>query len=318
MNLVRLERLVKRYGDLMALDHMELDIRAGEILGLLGPNGAGKTTLIHALTGLIAVDSGTIELFGHAMRPGKLEPKRHFGLVTQELTLFYDLTARENLAFFGGIYGLKGKALQKRVERTLQLVGLEERADQFPGKFSGGMQRRLNIAAALVHEPRLLIMDEPTVGIDPQSRSYILDTVRELNRQGTTVLYTTHYMEEVQALASRIVIMDDGHAIANGTVDELIARIQLEEKLQMEVSEPTEQLIEQLQAIGGVKQVKQEGRRLLVSIRPGADVLEPLLAAARTYGGGVRYVNADKPTLEDIFLTLTGKQLRDGDGGEAE
>lgn len=312
MTIAQMRDIVKRYSNHLALDHVDLDIGEGEILGLLGPNGAGKTTLIHALAGLIGVDSGNITLFGKSQHRNMLDIKRQIGLVTQEITVFEDLTARENLEFFGGIYGLRGTALKERVDETLEFVGLKDRAKQLPHKFSGGMKRRLNIACALTHQPKLLIMDEPTVGIDPQSRNHILESVRKLQRQGTTILYTTHYMEEVQAIASRVVIMDQGHVIAQGTIDELVRNIQHEEKIKLEVAEPTDELLEKLRKIDGVKQVTQEGSQLIIISRVGSGNLDRALSIAKS-AGGVQSVSAEKPTLEDVFLTLTGKQLRDGE-----
>ncbi|WP_026477414.1 ABC transporter ATP-binding protein [Alkaliphilus transvaalensis] len=311
MAIAHMKNIVKRYGANLVLDHVDLDIAEGEILGLLGPNGAGKTTLIHALAGLISIDTGDIQIFNKQQKSNLMDIKRQIGLVTQDITIFGDLTARENLEFFGGIYGLRGKELKERVDETLRFVGLTEYSGKLPTKFSGGMMRRLNIACALVHRPKFLIMDEPTVGIDPQSRNHILETVRKLNRQGTTILYTTHYMEEVQAIASRVVIMDQGHVIAQGTIEELVEKIQHEEKIKLEVMEPTEALLEKLRRIDGVKDVSLRGKEILIISRVGAGNLDRALSVAKE-AGGVRSVNAEKPTLEDVFLTLTGKSLRDG------
>lgn len=314
MAIAYMKNIVKRYGTQLALDNVDLDIGNGEILGLLGPNGAGKTTLIYSLAGLIGIDSGEIQLFDKTQKGHMIEIKRQIGLVTQEISIFDDLTARENLEFFGGIYGLKGKALKDRVDETLEFVGLSEYGKRLPTKFSGGMQRRLNIACALVHRPKFLIMDEPTVGIDPQSRNHILETVRRLNGQGTTILYTTHYIEEIQAISSRVVIMDQGHVIAQGTIDELVEKIQHEEKIKLEVAEPSEMLLEKLRNLVGVKQVAQIGRQIQIISRVGSGNLDRALSIAKD-AGGVRSVSAEKPTLEDVFLTLTGKQLRDGEEG---
>jgi ABC-2 type transport system ATP-binding protein len=304
--------VVKRYGSTIALDHVDLELQKGEILGLLGPNGAGKTTAIHALVGLLPVDGGAIELFEQRQHTGAMDLRRRVGLVTQEITIFEDLTARENLQFFAGLYGIKGPVRSDRIRETLEFVGLTEHADKLTRKFSGGMKRRLNIACALTHKPELLVMDEPTVGIDPQSRNHIIESVRALRDAGTTILYTTHYMEEAQAIASRIVIMDLGHVIAQGTVDELIERIQYEERVLLEVGDPSPRLIEVLRRIAGVKEVRAQGARLTIVSQAGAGNLDRVLACAQS-AGGVRSVTAEKPSLEDVFLALTGKSLRDGE-----
>jgi ABC-2 type transport system ATP-binding protein len=306
-----LRDVVKRFGSTLALDHVDFEIRRGEILGLLGPNGAGKTTAIRALAGLIGIDSGSVEVFGVPQRPGFMELKRRIGLVTQEITIFEDLSARENLQFFGGLYGLRGQELKDRIAETLAFVGLAENADKRVKKHSGGMKRRLNVACALTHRPELLIMDEPTVGIDPQSRNHILEQVRALSANGTTIVYTSHYMEEVQAIASRVLIMDQGHIIAGGTVDELVARIPYEEHVTIEVGEPTPSVVEGIGRIAGVKQVTREGAVLRIVSGAGSKNLDRIITAAQA-AGGVRAIRSDKPTLEDVFLTLTGKKLRDG------
>ncbi len=311
MLVVDMKKIVKRYSSKLALDLVDLEIAEGEILGLLGPNGAGKTTLIHTLAGLIGIDSGDITVFGMEQQKNIMAIKRQIGLVTQEITIYPDLTAQENLEFFGGVYGLKGQTLKERVAATLAFVGLSEQAKNYPYTFSGGMQRRLNIACALVHRPKFLIMDEPTVGIDPQSRNHILETIRKLNEQGTTILYTTHYMEEVQAIASRVVIMDQGQIIAQGTMEELVKRIQHEEKIKVEVAEPSEELLERLRKLDGVKHVIQKGKEIQIISQAGSGNLDRILSVAKDFGG-IHSIHAEKPTLEDVFLTLTGRKLRDG------
>jgi ABC-2 type transport system ATP-binding protein len=220
--------VVKRYGQNLVLDHVNFDIKKGEIIGLLGPNGAGKTTTIKALMGLIPIDSGEIALFDKKFQDNTGSIKRRIGMVPQEIVVFNDLTARENLNFFGQLYGIKGKQLRESVDEVLDFIGLKEYENAMPKKFSGGMKRRLNIGCALIHKPELLIMDEPTVGIDPQSRNHILESVRKLGEIGTTVIYTTHYMEEVSSLCSRILIMDTGHIVANGSVADLTKRLNFE------------------------------------------------------------------------------------------
>lgn len=316
MAIVEAKDLMKRYGSQVVLDHVTIDIQKGEIVGLVGPNGAGKTTFIHSLVGLIGTDSGEIKVFGKKFKNASNEIKSDLGLVTQELTIFDDLTARENLQFFGGLYGLKGSELKENVERVLEIVGLVDYAKKRPSTFSGGMKRRLNIACALVHQPKFVIMDEPTVGIDPQSRNHIQETVKTLQKQGTTILYTTHYMEELQSIASRIVIMDLGHVIAEGTVKELIRTIQHEEKIFLEMPHATRDFIDEVKSINGVKNVLQDEDELTIVSNVDAQNLNTILKAADRYGG-VKSINSEKPKLEDVFLTLTGKTLRDG-GDEAD
>jgi ABC-2 type transport system ATP-binding protein len=311
MNIASMTDVVKRYGETVALDHTELEVRQGEILGLLGPNGAGKTTAILVLAGLLPADGGAVQLFGRDQRPGVLDLKRRVGIVTQDITIFEDLSAWENLAFFAGLYGVRGRLLAQRITETLAFVGLTEHAHRRPKRFSGGMKRRLNLACALTHRPELLIMDEPTVGIDPQSRNHILESVRALRASGTTILYTSHYMEEVEAIASRVAIMDQGRVIAEGTVDELIDRMQYEEKVAVEVGAPSPGLARELSAIDGVKEVVADGTKLRIVSRAKAGNLDRLIACLQG-AGGVRSITAEKPNLEDVFLTLTGKSLRDG------
>ena len=312
MKIAAMRDVVKRYGSTIALDHVSFELQKGEILGLLGPNGAGKTTAIHALVGLLPIDAGAIELFDQRQHAGAIDLRRRVGLVTQEITIFEDLTARENLQFFAGLYGIKEPVRSQRIRETLEFVGLTEHADKLTKKFSGGMKRRLNIACALTHKPELLVMDEPTVGIDPQSRHHILQSVRALRDAGTTILYTTHYMEEAEAIASRLVIMDMGHVIAQGTVDELTERIQYEERVLLEVGDPSPRLLEDIRRVAGVKDVKAQGARLTIVSQTGSGNLNQLIACAQA-SGGVRSINAEKPTLEDVFLALTGKSLRDGE-----
>ncbi len=310
------QNVVKRYGNVLALDNVDFPIYEGEVLGLLGPNGAGKTTAIRALAGLISIDGGEITLFGERQDVNKLHLKQNLGLVTQEVTVFGELTAAENLRFFGGLYGLRGRFLEERVAHALEFVGLTEHAEGYPRKFSGGMARRLNIACALVHEPKFIIMDEPTVGIDPQSRKHILDSVKRLAEEGTTILYTSHYMEEVQAIASRIVIMDQGHIIADGTLEDLVRRIHHEEIVRVTVHSPAPELSAALRDVQGVKQVTNVGAEYTIVSQPQANNLDRILALAQQYGGVVA-VSAEGTTLEDVFLTLTGKSLRDDEEGRS-
>jgi ABC-2 type transport system ATP-binding protein len=306
-----MENVVKRYGDTTAVDHLMLNIAEGEILGLLGPNGAGKTTAIRILSGLIPADSGNVTMFGEKQTVTNLRTKAQMGLVTQEITVFTDLTAIENLRYFGGLQGLRGEELNANATAVLEFVGLSEHAKKRPGKFSGGMQRRLNIACALVHNPRFLIMDEPTVGIDPQSRNHILESVKKIAKQGTTVLYTSHYMEEVQAICSRISIMDAGRVIADGTLNDLVGRIQHEDRTRFTAVAASDALTADLKAVSGIKSVTVKGNAYEIISTAGSGSLNRTIEIAQRHGG-ITDVSVVKPTLEDVFLTLTGKSLRDG------
>ncbi|MFD0871740.1 MULTISPECIES: ABC transporter ATP-binding protein [Paenibacillus] len=310
MTVASLQGVVVRYGTHVALDYIDLDIQEGEIVGLLGPNGAGKTTLIQTLSGLKTAERGTVALFGQSKHPFSNQNKEKLGLVTQEITVFDELTAKENLQFFAGIYGLKGEEKKKRVEEALEFVGLGDKGNKTPYKFSGGMKRRLNIACALTHRPQFLIMDEPTVGIDPQSRNHILEAVRKLRKDGTTILYTTHYVEEVQAIASRVVIMDQGQIIKEGTVDELVQTVQHEEKVTIEVTEPDRVSMTRIENIAGVRKVEAAGRKVTVISAVGSGNLDRIVSVVKEQAGLIG-IHAEKPNLEDVFLTLTGKQLRD-------
>ncbi|WP_026906698.1 ABC transporter ATP-binding protein [Paucisalibacillus globulus] len=310
MTIASIQGVVKRYGAHLVLDYIDLDIYEGEIIGLLGPNGAGKTTLIQTLTGITSFERGKIEIFGQSKNPFSNQNKERIGLVTQGITVFEELTAKENLQFFAGVYGLRGEEKKKRVEEALEFVGLGDKGNKTPNKFSGGMKRRLNIACALTHRPKLLIMDEPTVGIDPQSRNYILEAVKKLRENGTTILYTTHYMEEVQAIASRVVIMDQGQIIKQGTVDELIQMVQHEEKVKIDVTDSDKVPVNELENIAGVKKVVVSGNQITIISAFDSGNLDRIITLVKEHAG-VLGIQADKPNLEDVFLTLTGKELRD-------
>jgi len=312
--LASMKNVVKRYGNFTALDHLDFDIAEGEILGLLGPNGAGKTTAIRCLCGLIDVDAGDVIVFGERQGINNIEVKRRMGLVTQEMTVFNDLSALENLRYFGGLYGLRGAELSQNVKQVLDYIGLTEHAKKRPSKFSGGMQRRLNIGCALVHKPKLLIMDEPTVGIDPQSRSHILESVKDIAAQGTTVIYTSHYMEEVQAICNRIAIMDSGRVIAGGTIDELVGRVSHEDTVRLTAAVPSDALVDDIRAIAGVKHLTIENGGYVIVSCSGSGNLNRIVEVTMRHGG-VLSISEDKANLEDVFLTLTGRNLRDGDEG---
>jgi len=309
--LVEMKDLVKRYQDVPAVDHVSLEIREGEIFGLLGPNGAGKTTTLNMLIGLTKMDGGSIKIFGKNLEDSAGEIKKQIGIVPQEIAIYEDLTAAENVAFFGRLYGLRGSLLKERIDEALAFAGLEEKKKQYPRKFSGGMKRRLNIACAVMHRPRLIIMDEPTVGIDPQSRKHILDSVLKLHDSGSTVLYTSHYMEEAEELCTRIAIMDQGRIIAQGTKDELKELVSSEERIMIELSAANYTLVEQIKKVSGVRECAIEGKTLTVIAAKNGRIISRLIELITATGSEIISLNVEKITLENVFLTLTGKTLRD-------
>lgn len=315
MALAVMKNVVKRYGDFKALDGLNLSIREGEVLGLLGPNGAGKTTAIRILCGLIKQDGGEVSVFGKEQGLNNKDVKRQMGVVTQELTVFTDLSALDNLRYFGSLYGLRGEELNKNVKRVLEFVELTEHAKKKPGKYSGGMKSRLNIGCALVHRPKLLIMDEPTVGIDPQSRNHILESVKKLASDGTTVIYTSHYMEEVQAICNKISIMDMGRVIAEGTLEELVGNVSDEDTIRLTAKNASDALTEALRAVETVKKVTVIGSNYTITSAAGSENIDNIMSIAMKHGG-VANIATDKPNLEDVFLTLTGKKLRDEGSGQ--
>lgn len=307
--LIQSDNVIKKYKNQLALDYFSVEMREGEVLGLLGPNGAGKSTFIKALVGLLPINEGEIRVFGKIQDGKDPEIKRQIGYVTQEITIYEEMTARENLTFFGSLYGMKNPILKNRVEEVSEIIGLKEKLDKKAGSFSGGMKRRLNIGCSLVHNPRLLIMDEPTVGIDPQSRNYILEFVKKAQSQGMSILYTSHYIEEVEAVASKIVIMDQGHGIAEGTLQELISRIQGDSQILIDVRIAKEEVREALAALPDVKEVALNGNTYHIIVPGGVVVFDKILPILSPLG--IVAINSKQPNLEDVFLTLTGKQLRD-------
>lgn len=307
--LIQSDNVIKKYKNQLALDYFSVEMREGEVLGLLGPNGAGKSTFIKALVGLLPINEGEIRVFGKIQDGKDPEIKRQIGYVTQEITIYEEMTARENLTFFGSLYGMKNPILKNRVEEVSEIIGLIEKLDKKAGSFSGGMKRRLNIGCSLVHNPRLLIMDEPTVGIDPQSRNYILEFVKKAQSQGMSILYTSHYIEEVEAVASKIVIMDQGHGIAEGTLQELISRIQGDSQILIDVRIAKEEVREALAALPDVKEVALNGNTYHIIVPGGVVVFDKILPILSPLG--IVAINSKQPNLEDVFLTLTGKQLRD-------
>ncbi len=290
---------------------VSFDVEQGEIFSLLGPNGAGKTTTISMLSCLLRPDAGDARIMGHSIRSEAMEVKSVLGVVPQEIALYEDLTARENLTFWGKMYGLRGSALKSRVNEVLDVIGLSDRANERVGKYSGGMKRRVNIGVALLHKPKVIYMDEPTVGIDPQSRRNILDSVVALKDQGMTVLYTTHYMEEAQELSDYIAIMDHGRMIACGTNDELVKLVGGQTRIDLTVSVEPSKISDAWRNIQGVKHVAVEEERISVLGDDSNKVLPRLFEAASQQSARITSVDIREPNLEAVFLHLTGRALRD-------
>ncbi len=311
MNIIETSKLVKKYKDTVAVDGIDLAVKEGEIFGLLGPNGAGKSTFIGTLVGTLKVTEGSVHIFGKDISKEGASIKQDMGYVPQDLAFFEKLSAYDNVLYWGRLYGLRGAELKKAAQEALEFTGLWDRRKEQSEKFSGGMKRRLNIACAIVHKPKLLFMDEPTVGVDPQSRNNILDTIKDLNRNGTTVIYTSHYMEEVEAICDRVGIMDFGKVIALGTIDELISAHVTDERATVEVEDIDLQTIEAIKRIDGVTSCERENKVLTLHVNPGSITMMQLLEQLIAKKLDIKAVNIEKPNLETVFLLLTGKKLRD-------
>jgi ABC-2 type transport system ATP-binding protein len=311
--ILEVNNLVKKYGEMTAVKGISFDIQQGEIFSLLGPNGAGKTTTISVLSTLYLPTSGDAQIGGFSVTKEPMAVREIIGVVPQDLALYEDLTARENLVFWGQMYNLSGKNLRTRVDEVLEQIGLTDRANQRVKTYSGGMKRRVNIGVGLLHRPRLLFMDEPTVGIDPQSRRAILDSVKELNRQGMTVLYTTHYMEEAQELSNRVGIIDHGDLIALGTQAELTRQVGENETLILHLAEgeDPQPLADALRVMDGVLGADAGDLAVTVIVPEAEDALAPAITRANELGVKIRSVDMHEPNLEAVFLHLTGRALRD-------
>ena len=308
---IQLNDLHKDFGEVYAVKGVSLEIKQGEIFSLLGPNGAGKSTIISMLSCLLEPTKGDALVMGHSILNEQMEVKKSIGVVPQEIALYADLSARENLEFWGKMYGLRGQALAQRVVSVLDMVGLAERQNGRVDTFSGGMQRRLNIAVAMMHHPDIVIMDEPTVGIDPQSRRHILDNVKNLNQQGMTVLYTTHYMEEAQELSDMIAIMDHGEVIAQGSHEELVRLVGEQDRIDLTITFPSDEIESRWSQVEGVHQVSQEDGEFSLLVDDSNLILPQLFDAANDIGVRVCSVEIMEPNLESVFLHLTGRTLRD-------
>ncbi len=312
-SILEVKDLKKNYGGFAAVKGITFDIKEGEIFSLLGPNGAGKTTTISMLSTLYTPTAGDASIGGHSISKEPMAVKQVIGVVPQELALYEDLTARENLIFWGQMYGLSGKSLNSRVDEVLEQIGLVDKARNRVKTYSGGMKRRVNIGVGLLHKPRLLFMDEPTVGIDPQSRRAILDTVKDLNKQGMTVLYTTHYMEEAAELSNRVGIIDHGELIALGTQDELTKQVGQTDTLILHIgeNEDTEALAESLKSLDGVLEAIAVGHEVSIVTPQAKDVLATVVGTANERGIKIHSIEIREPNLEAVFLQLTGRALRD-------
>ncbi len=307
--IVNINNLVKRYGDLVALDHLNLQIHEGEIFGLLGPNGSGKTTAINCMLSLLTIDKGTIELFDKPMSPTAYDIKRDIGIVMQNVAVFDELNVYDNIDYFCGLYITDKAKRREMVERAIETVGLEEFRKFYPKKLSGGLLRRLNIACGIVHRPKLLIFDEPTVAVDPQSRNAILEGIKKLNKEGATIIYTSHYMEEVEHLCTRIAIMDKGRVIAMGTKEELTSMVSSGELIVVEAFNLSDADIKVFNSLPGIVSVDYNENQLRIKSKQSnlAQIVTIFTERKLSYGK----IYSELPTLNDVFLEITGKALRD-------
>ncbi|MGI6621210.1 MAG: ATP-binding cassette domain-containing protein [Bacillota bacterium] len=309
--MINVQGLVKRYGKLVALDHFSLQVHEGEIVGLLGPNGSGKTTALNCILALLKYDKGTVEVFGKPMRPDAYDLKRNIGIVMQNVAVFDELRVEENVDYFCGLYVEDARERRRLVDEAIDFVGLGGFRKYYPKKLSGGLLRRLNIACGIAHKPKLLILDEPTVAVDPQSRNSILEGIKELNRQGATVLYTSHYMEEVEQLCTRVVIMDQGKPLATGTAAELKAMIGRGETITVETYMLAPDDLERIRRLPNVTQAYYKDNQLRVHYDGGLHNLLHLLDYLKQREIPFNRVFSEQPTLNDVFLEITGRHLRD-------
>ena len=309
--MVHIENLVKRYGDLTALNHLDLDIREGEIFGLLGPNGSGKTTAISCLLSLLKYDRGQVEIFGEEMKPDSYKIKEQIGIVLQNVAVFEELTVQENIDYFCGLYIRDKKRRKELVEEAIEFTGLEDFRKMHPRKLSGGLLRRLNIACGIAHKPRLIIMDEPTVAVDPQSRNKILEGIQTLNRQGSTIIYTSHYMEEVEQICTRIAIIDHGRVLASGTTEELKKMIKTGETITIEAVALTKNNLADIRSLSHVFDLSYQDQTMILRCSGAKHNLIRVLNYLQEQDIPFGRVFSELPTLNDVFLEITGKELRD-------
>ncbi|WP_291576550.1 ABC transporter ATP-binding protein [Clostridium sp. UBA4548] len=308
---IKVKNLVKRYNELIALDHLNLEVNEGEIFGLLGPNGSGKTTAINCILSLLKYDKGTIEIYNKPMSPDAYDIKSDIGIIMQNVAVFEELTVFENIDYFCGMYVKDKKKRRQLVEEAIDFVGLKEFRKFYPKKLSGGLLRRLNIACGIAHKPKLIILDEPTVAVDPQSRNNILEGIQRLNKEGATIVYTSHYMEEVEEICTRIAIMDKGKIIATGTNDELKGMINSGEKLTIEVFKMDNTILEGVKNLPNIVSAEYNENLLVAKSSRGKNNLVALLDYLKSKNIVVGKIYSEPPTLNDVFLEITGKELRD-------
>lgn len=310
-NVIEVKNLTKEYKNLKAIDNLSFDVYEGEILGLLGPNGSGKSTTMNCILSLLNFSKGIIKIFDKEMKPDSYDIKSKIGVIFQDVAVFEELTVYENIDYFCGLY-IKDKNTRKQyVEDAIELVGIGEFKKFRPKQLSGGLLRRLNIACGIAHKPKLIFLDEPTVAVDPQSRNNILDGIKKLRENGATIVYTTHYMEEVEILCDRIIILDKGKIIAKGTSDELKELAKIEEKVTVEVNNLDEKYIEKLKKIENIDEVTYDNNILLITYKKGKNNLVELIEILKKESINYNKIYSERPTLNDVFLELTGKELRD-------
>ena len=310
-NIIEVKNLVKQYKELKAIDNLSFEVHEGEILGLLGPNGSGKSTTINCILSLLEFSKGTIKIFGKDMKPDAYDIKSKIGVVFQEVSVFDELTVYENIDYFCGLYIKDKKTRKQYIEDAIRLVALEDFKKFYPKKLSGGLLRRLNIACGIAHKPKLIFLDEPTVAVDPQSRNNILDGIKKLRENGATIVYTTHYMEEVEILCDRVIILDKGKILATGTTDELKKKAKIEEKVTVEVNDLVPGYIEKIKELKNVDGVTYTNNVLFVTYKKGKNNLVDMIDYLKKESINYNKIYSERPTLNDVFLELTGKELRD-------
>ena len=310
-NIIEVKNLVKKYKEITAINNLSFEVKEGEILGLLGPNGSGKSTTMNCILSLLNFSQGTIKIFGEEMKPDSYDIKSKIGVIFQDVAVFEELTVYQNIDYFCGLYVKDKKTRKKYVEDAIKLVGLEDFVKFYPKKLSGGLLRRLNIACGIAHKPKLIFLDEPTVAVDPQSRNNILDGIKKLRNNGATIVYTTHYMEEVEILCDRVIIIDKGQIIAQGTTEELKELAKIDERVTVEVNDLDEKYIEKIKELKNVDEVIYDGNILFVTYKEGKNNIVDMVEFLKKEAIKYNKIDSEKPTLNDVFLELTGKELRD-------